>query len=113
MKKPIFTGAIALIVVVSAPFIVFARPNSETLQMLAKLDADEARELKQSGKILSLEDIIARVQKDYPGQIIEIELDEEKDRFVYDIEVVGEEGVVIELRLDAATGEVLRYKKDY
>jgi len=80
---------------------------------LAKLDADEAMELKQSGQIMSLETLIAQVQKNYPGQIIEIKLDEKDDRYVYEIEVVDNEGVVIELTIDAATGEVLRYKKDY
>lgn len=80
---------------------------------LAKIDADEARELKQSGQIMSLETLIAQLRQDYPGQIIEIELDDRDDRYVYDIELVDDEGVVIELRIDAATGEVLRYKKDY
>jgi uncharacterized membrane protein YkoI len=80
---------------------------------LAKIDAEEARELKQSGQIMSLETLIAQLRQDYPGQIIEIELDDRDDRYVYDIELVDDEGVVIELRIDAATGEVLRYKKDY
>jgi uncharacterized membrane protein YkoI len=62
---------------------------------------------------MSLESVIAQVRKDYPGQIIEIELDEEDDRFIYEIEVVNDDGVVIELEIDAATGEVLKYKKDY
>ena len=80
---------------------------------LAKIDADEARELKQSGQIMSLETLIAQLRQDYPGQIIEIELDDRDERYVYDIELVDDAGVVIELRIDAATGEVLRYKKDY
>jgi len=81
--------------------------------MLSRLDANEARELKQSGQILSLETIIAQVRKEYPGTIIEIELDEEKNRYIYEIELVTDEGVVIELEIDAATGEVLKYDKDY
>lgn len=81
--------------------------------MLAKLDAEEARELKKTGEIMALESLIAQVRKDYPGQIIEIELDEEDDRYIYEIEVVNDDGVVIELEIDAASGEVLKYKKDY
>lgn len=113
MKKQIFAGLAGLTVIVTLPFIALAVPGGDTGMLLAKLDAEEARQLKQTGKIMPLEQLIVRVQKDYPGQIIEIELDEDKDRFVYDIEIVGEEGVVIELKLDAATGEVLKYEKDY
>ncbi|MEX2352624.1 MAG: PepSY domain-containing protein [Gammaproteobacteria bacterium] len=80
---------------------------------LARLDAEEARELKQSGQIMSLESLIARVREDYPGTIIEIELDDKNDRYIYEIEVVNDEGVVIDLEIDAATGEVLKYEKDY
>jgi uncharacterized membrane protein YkoI len=78
----------------------------------AKVDADEARELKQSGQIMSLETLIAKVRQDYPGQIIKIELDDRDDRYVYEIEIVDDAGIVIDLRIDAATGEVLRYRKD-
>ena len=80
---------------------------------MAKVDADEALELKQSGEIMSLEALIAQVQRDYPGQIIKIELDDRRDRYIYEIELVNDEGVVIELDIDAATGEVIKYKKDY
>ncbi len=62
---------------------------------------------------MSLESLIAQVQRDYPGQIIKIELDDRRDRYIYEIELVNDEGVVIELDIDAATGEVIKYKKDY
>jgi len=113
MNKTLIKCMAIIAMITALPYIVSAMPGSDGLLMLAKLDAEEARELKQSGQIMPLEDLIALVRKDYPGQIIQIELDEEKDRYVYEIEVVGEEGVVIELELDAATGEVLKYKKDY
>jgi len=110
MKMQVFTS---LAIALALPYFVYAWPGMGEPLLLAKLDAQEARELKQSGQIMPLEQLITRVNKDYPGQIIEIELDEEKDRYVYDIELVDEEGVVIELKIDASTGEVLRYKKDY
>jgi uncharacterized membrane protein YkoI len=113
MNKPLMAGLAIIAIITILPFIVAAMPGSDGVVMLAKLDADDARELKQSGKIMPLEELIARVRKDYPGQIIQIELDEEKDRFIYEIEVLNDEGVVIELELDAATGEVLKYEKEY
>ena len=115
MRKSTFIIVLSsLAALLGSPFVLSSSPfRDEAAYLLAKVDADEARELKQSGQIMSLEDLIARLRQDYPGQIIEIELDDKDDRYVYEIEIVDDEGVVIELRIDAATGEVLRYEKDY
>jgi uncharacterized protein YpmB len=80
--------------------------------VVADLKADKVRELKQSGKIMPLEDVIKQVRRDYPGRIIEIELEEEDDRYVYELELVDENGIVWDLEVDASTGQVLKYEQD-
>jgi uncharacterized protein YpmB len=80
--------------------------------VVADLKADEVWELKQSGKIMPLEDLIKQVRRDYPGRIIEIELDEEDGRYIYELELVDENGVVWDLDVDAKTGQVLKYEQD-
>ena len=56
---------------------------------------------------MTLESLIVQVRNDYPGEILEIELDDEDGRYIYEVEVIGEDGSEIELEIDAGTGEVL------
>lgn len=58
-------------------------------------------------------DILAKVQVAYPGQILEAELDDEDDGFfVYKFEILssGGGGRVLEVAYDARTGELLKAK---
>lgn len=80
--------------------------------VVAELKADKVWELKQSGKVMPLEDLIKQVRRDYPGRIIEIELDDEDGRYIYELELVDENGVVWDLDVDAKTGQVLKYEQD-
>ena len=75
-------------------------------------DHDEAKRLLQSGDILSLEAILERLQPTYPGKILEVELERENGRIIYEIELLAEDGVVYKIEVDAKTGEVLRRKVD-
>lgn len=79
---------------------------------VAELKADEVRQLMEAGDIMPLETLLQDIRQDYPGRIIEIELDEEDDRYVYELEIVDEGGVVWELHLDAGTGELLERQRE-
>ena len=70
-------------------------------------DSERARELLSKGEILSLSEILARVSNQVPGKILEIKLEEEKGEVVYEIEFLGEDGVVMEMYLDAKTAKIL------
>lgn len=70
-------------------------------------DHDEIRQLRHSGQIVSLETIIARHQRERPGgQLLEAELEFEQGRYVYDLKILGEDGVVREFEYDARSGEL-------
>jgi len=62
----------------------------------------------QSGQILPLRAVLERLERDHPGQVLEIELDEEKGRWVYEVRLLQADGKLVKLELDAATAEVLR-----
>ena len=70
-------------------------------------DSDRARELLTKGEILSLSDILARVSSQVPGKILEIKLEEKNGEVVYEIEFLAEDGVVMEMYLDAKTAKIL------
>lgn len=77
-----------------------------------KPDYEMARDAVIRGEFLPLEEILAIVSRDHPGQIIEIELEYEDGVWEYEVELVTPDGRLIEIDLDAATGEILEYEED-
>lgn len=75
-------------------------------------DHEQIRRLKESGRIRSLESVLEEIRRDYPGRIIEIELDDDDGRYIYELEVVDEQGIVWDLEIDARTGKLLEKKQD-
>lgn len=75
-------------------------------------DHDKARHLKEAGRILPLQEVIKKAQTEHPGRVIEVELDEDDDRHVYEIELLDEHGEVWELKFDAATGELIKRERE-
>lgn len=77
------------------------------------LDQDEARDLRLSGVILPLDQLMRAALERYPGAtLLEAELEEEDDVFVYEVELLTREGVVRELELDAHDGNILKDEVD-
>jgi len=66
------------------------------------------RELREAGKILPMEDILSRVRTAQPGQVVEIELEREDGRLVYEVRLIDDADAIHKLELDAATGELIK-----
>lgn len=79
---------------------------------LADEDHDDVKKLKEIGDILPLKVIIKKATAVHPGHIIEVELESKGDRYIYEIEILDDAGVVWELKFDAKTGELLGSKVD-
>ena len=76
-------------------------------------DHERAREAVQQGEILPLEDILRRARGAFDGEMLEVELEEERhgqfdDRLVYEVKMLAADGAVMELYYDARTGELLK-----
>ena len=87
-----------------AILIGLSQPAYTDNMRLVELKAEEVRQLRESGDIMPLEDLLRKIRADHPGRVIEIELEQEHDRYVYELEVVDDEGVVWELYFDAYNG---------
>lgn len=81
-------------------------------QVAADNDHERALRLLESGEILPLETIIEQAKSVQAGTVIEAEIEREHDRLVYEIELVDDEGIVHEMLIDAATGEVLGVERE-
>ncbi|BAU46810.1 peptidase [Sulfurifustis variabilis] len=90
--------------------VVFALGASS---LIASDDHERARALREQGEVLPLERILEKVRERHPNvRIIETELERKDGRYVYEIEVAGDNGVVHELKYDARTAELLKEKRE-
>ncbi|WP_433898163.1 PepSY domain-containing protein [Pseudomonas sp. PSE1(2024)] len=77
------------------------------------LGPDEALNLLKQGVILPLEQVLQQAMDRYPGaKLLEVELEEKHDVYIYEVELLTVEGVARELHLKADTGELVKDKED-
>lgn len=74
----------------------------------ADFDHERARRAFEAREIVSLGEILRAVEGKHDGQIVEVELERDAGRWVYEVEILTEDGRVIELLYDAATGRPLK-----
>jgi uncharacterized membrane protein YkoI len=94
-------AAIGLAIVAGSGLIVLAGDDKAAL----------AARLSKSGEILPLEQILERAQAEHPGKLLETELDHEWDRYVYEIKILDNKGIVWKMEFDAKTGAFIRSKQ--
>lgn len=75
-------------------------------------DHMEARRLREAGEVLPLQSLLDTVREQYPGTVIEVELEREHGRVIYEIEILDDDGRVREIRIDARSGELLSAEED-
>jgi len=75
-------------------------------------DYIEAKRLRDQGEIMSLEEILKNVRKSYPGRVLEVELEDENGRIVYELEILGHDRIVRGIYIDAKSGELLSVEED-
>lgn len=69
---------------------------------------NEVLQLRETGEIMAMEQIMTRAREEQPGHLIEAELDREDSRYVYELKILDADGRVHELEMDAASGQVLK-----
>ncbi|MBD2838946.1 PepSY domain-containing protein [Pseudomonas sp. JM0905a] len=97
-----YSGIIALVLAIFA------------LEAMARdLDQDEALKLREEGVIMPLDQLLRSALGLYPGaRLLEAELEEEDDVYIYEVELVTADGTVRELELDARDGRILKDEED-
>jgi len=73
--------------------------------------ADEAwrdlHEAVREGRIVPLPQILDWLEARYAGQVLEVELERDDGRMLYEVEMLGPQGQVVEFEFDAASGELI------
>lgn len=73
-------------------------------------DHGRARQLREAGEILPLQQILTRLAPE--ERVLEVELEREHGGYVYELEVLDREGRVWEYLFDAASGELLNKQRE-
>jgi uncharacterized membrane protein YkoI len=100
LKKSILAGLIA-----AALSIPVAQPA-----LAGEADHERARQALEAGEVLPLRVILDRIERDYPGRVVEIELERDDGRWRYEIKLLQRGGRMLKLEVDAVDARVLRVK---
>ena len=73
-------------------------------------DHDRARQALEAGEILPLKTVLEKVDRDTPGQVMEVELERHNQRWVYEIKLLRPGGSLVKLKVDARDGTILRHR---
>ena len=76
------------------------------------ITTSQIRELVKQGKILSLETILQNYRDRMQGRLLDLEVETEHGRIIYELEFLQEDGFVIEYKVDAATGSLLEEERE-
>lgn len=68
------------------------------------VDHDRARRAVENHQILPLQRVLASVHRAHGGRVIEVELEHNSGRYLYELKLVTTDGRILELEVDAATG---------
>ncbi|MFU2488028.1 PepSY domain-containing protein [Thauera sp. WH-1] len=70
-------------------------------------DHERARQALESGEILPLRTVLERVERDFPGQLVEVELERDDGQWLYEIKLIRSGGEILKLEVDARDGTLL------
>ncbi|MGY6272516.1 PepSY domain-containing protein [Achromobacter denitrificans] len=73
-------------------------------------DHERARQALEAGKVLPLGAVLDIVERDFPGQVVKVEFEEDDDEFIYEIRVLQSGGSILKLKIDARDGTLLGVK---
>ncbi len=102
------------------PTPAHAAPLLATLAFLAAMgapaqareeDHDRALRAVQAGQVMPLPQVLDRLGRSHPGQVLEVELEERRGALLYEIRLLQPDGRRVKLEVDARSGEVLRARE--
>lgn len=75
-------------------------------------DHEHARRALEEGRARPLVEILEMVRGRLDGEIIGVEFDREDGRYVYEFKVIGADGRLREVEVDALSAEILKVEDD-
>ena len=70
-----------------------------------------ARQALEQGRVLPLRAVLAKIERDYQGQALKVEFEQDDGRFLYKIRLLQNDGRMVKLKVNAVDGKVLETKR--
>ena len=70
-------------------------------------DHERARAAVQAGEVMPLAKVLEHLAATHPGQVLEVELERDEGRWLYEVRLLHRDGRLMKLKLDARTAKVL------
>jgi uncharacterized membrane protein YkoI len=74
-------------------------------------DHDRARRAVEAGEVMPLNRILDTLEREHPGQVIEVELEQEDGHWIYEIKLLRPGGSLVKMEVDARDGAVLKSRE--
>jgi uncharacterized membrane protein YkoI len=103
-QKPIHTVTAMLMVLLTCSL-------PATSALATSTDQERATQAVQAGEILSLRVILERLEKTQPGQVLDVEFEQKKGVWIYELKILKAGGRLQKLKVDAKTGEIISNKE--
>lgn len=71
-------------------------------------DQERARQALKAGEIVPLREILDAAAQDFDGEMIEVELERDHGRWVYEVKLICPGGRLVKAEYDARTKELLK-----
>lgn len=107
MKTRMQVGTTLLAAMLGASLLAATGVGSASDSKDGKEKHETVRALLEAGEIRSLEQVLQRVREEGRGHVLEAELERENDRYVYEVEVLDDQGKVRKYEYDARSGEAI------
>ncbi len=73
-------------------------------------DHSRARAAVRDGRALPLERIVAQAKEQFGGEVLDVELEEERNGLRYELKLMAADGRILKVEYDAATGALVHVK---
>ena len=65
----------------------------------------------EQGRVLPLRTVLEKIERDYQGQALKVEFEQDDGRFIYEIRLLQSDGRMAKLKVDAVDGRVLDIRR--
>jgi uncharacterized membrane protein YkoI len=76
-------------------------------------DHDQARAALEAGEIRPITEILAKAGAEVPGDVVEIELEQELGRWVYELKIIAPDGRLLEVEMDASDASLIEVEQEH
>lgn len=70
-------------------------------------DHERARRAMTTGQVLPLNAVLERLEREHPGQVLEVELEQDEGQWIYEVKLLQSDGQLVKIKLDAKTAALL------